>query len=310
MPEAQVTGPAPAKVEVMVDEVFNRVRTGDTESMLSNLWSQHQNDIVHAGKVLLLIVLTLLLAWVVSRICRKLIIASTGKIAALDESVGKILSGIVKTLIWLLAALIVLDLLGVNTASILTVLGAAGLAVGLAMKDSLSNIAAGLMLLFMRPYKVGDYVDCGSVSGTIAEMGLFSTVLKTVDGLFISAPNSAIFGNPIKNYSRNPFRRADISVGISYGDSLPKALEVLKGLLIANAKVIQEPAPEVLVSELADSSVNLTLRFWAKTEDYWDVYWTVKRQLKETIEGAGLNIPFPQRVITVNPGSGRALDIE
>ena len=308
MPEAEVVGPTPDKVEVVVDNVINQVRSGDPETTLGNLWSQHQNDIVHAGKVLLLILLTLLLAWLISRICRKLILASTGKIPALDESVGKILSNIVKVLIWLLAALIVLDLLGVNTASILTVLGAAGLAVGLAMKDSLSNIAAGLMLLFMRPYKVGDYVDCGSVSGTIAEMGLFSTVLKTVDGLFISAPNSTIFGSPIKNYSRNPFRRADISVGIAYGDSLPKALEVLKTLLTANAQILQNPAPEVLVSELADSSVNLTLRFWAKTEDYWGVYWTVKRQLKETLESAGLHIPFPQRVITVNPGSGRVLE--
>jgi small conductance mechanosensitive channel len=208
------------------------------------------------------------------------------------------------TLIWVLGAMVVLDLFGVNTASILTVLGAAGLAVGLAMKDSLSNIAAGLMLLFMRPYKVGDYVECGNISGTIMEMGLFTTILKTFDGVFISAPNSAIFGNPVKNYSRNPFRRADITVGIAYGDSLPQALEVLNELLKNNEFVEQEPAPQVLVAELADSSVNLTLRYWAKTADYWNAYWTIKKDLKTVIENAGLNIPFPQRVVTmIQPGA-------
>jgi len=197
------------------------------------------------------------------------------------------------------ALLIILDLFGVNTASILTVLGAAGLAVGLAMKDSLSNIAAGLMLLFLRPYKEGDYIDCGSISGTIVEIGLFSTFLKTFDGIFISAPNSTLFGNPVKNYSRNPFRRADITVGIAYGDSLGKALEVLQALLKNHELVQQDPAPQVLVADLAESSVNLTLRYWAKSQDYWNAYWSIKRQLKEVLESAGLNIPFPQRVVTM-----------
>ena len=177
-------------------------------------------------------------------------------------------------------------------------LGAAGLAIGLAMKDSLSNIAAGIMLLILRPYKQGDYIDCGSISGTIRQMGLFSTVLKTADGLFVSAPNSVVFGTPIKNYSRNPTRRTDITVGIGYEDSLPEALSVLKEIMMQEPMVLKDPAPEVLVSELADSSVNLTLRYWTASEDYWPAYWTIKAKLKPVIEGAGLNIPFPQRVIT------------
>ena len=238
-------------------------------------------------------------AWLIARFCKRIIVASTRKLQSKENSLGNILGNIAKTLIWVIAVLIILDLFGVNTASILTVLGAAGLAVGLAMKDSLSNIAAGLMLLFMRPYKVGDYVECGSISGTIMEMGLFTTILKTFDGVFISAPNSAIFGNPIKNYSRNPFRRADITVGIAYGDSLPQALEVLNELLKNNELVAQDPAPQVLVAELADSSVNLTLRYWAKTADYWNAYWGIKKDLKMVIENAGLNIPFPQRVVTM-----------
>ena len=274
-----------------------------TEQPSTTLWGQlrktHRRELMQFGRILLLTLLTIAVAWLLARYCKKIILASTRKLHANDNSLGNILGTIAQTIIWVLAVLIILDLFGVNTASILTVLGAAGLAVGLAMKDSLSNISAGLMLLFLRPYKVGDYVECGNVSGTITEIGLFSTSLKTFDGIFISAPNSAIFGTPIKNYSRNQSRRADITVGISYGDSLPQALEVLNDLLQKNELVLQDPKPQVLVADLGDSSVNLTLRYWAKTADYWTAYWAIKASLKEVIESAGMNIPFPQRVVTL-----------
>ena len=286
---------APPAVESTLHSVADAVRNGN----LQTFWQQHQASILHLGKSLLLGLVILLMAWGFSALARKLILKGTRKFDAVDESVGKILSGVVRTIIWLFAALIILDLLGINTASILTVLGAAGLAVGLAMKDSLSNIAAGLMLLFLRPYKLGDYIDCGSVSGTIREIGLFTTTLTTPDGLFIAAPNSVLFGAPIKNYSRNPRRRADITVGIAYGDSLSQGMQVLLKLMREHPLILQDPAPEVLVSELADSSVNLTLRFWTENKDYWEAYWSVKAQLKDALEGAGLNIPFPQRVVTL-----------
>ena len=263
-----------------------------------NFWEAHQTEILHFGKVLVLSVLIVLIAWLITRIVRSMIQKMVQRIPALDESAAKVIAGVSRVIIWILASLIILELFGINTASILTLLGAIGLAVGLAVKDSLSNIAAGLMLFFLRPYKAGDYVDCGSISGTIKEMGLFSTVLMTVDGLFISAPNSVIFGNPIKNYSRNPLRRADITVGIAYGDSLPQALTVLREFLLKNDLIEKDPAPDVLVADLADSSVNLTLRFWVKTADYWTAYWMVRKELTNTIESAGLNIPFPQRVVT------------
>ena len=286
---------APPAVESTLHSVADAVRNGN----LQTFWQQHQASILHLGKSLLLGLVILLMAWGFSALARKLILKGTRKFDAVDESVGKILSGVVRTIIWLFAALIILDLLGINTASILTVLGAAGLAVGLAMKDSLSNIAAGLMLLFLRPYKLGDYIDCGSVSGTIREIGLFTTTFTTLDGLFIAAPNSVLFGAPIKNYSRNPRRRADITVGIAYGDSLSQGMQVLLKLMQEHPLILQDPAPEVLVSELADSSVNLTLRFWTESKDYWEAYWSVKAQLKDALEGAGLNIPFPQRVVTL-----------
>ena len=146
--------------------------------------------------------------------------------------------------------------------------------------------------------EVGDYIDCGSISGTIKEMGLFTTTLSTADGIFIAAPNSAIFGNPVKNYSRNATRRVDITVGISYGDSLPEGLRVLQALMEKNSLILKDPAPQVLVDSLADSSVNLTLRFWVASENYWTAFWQIKGELKPAIESAGLNIPFPQRVVT------------
>ena len=290
---------APAATEQVVNKVIDKVQAGETTSMLQNLWAEHQGTVIHFGKIILLAILVLLVAWIVARICKRLIVKAVEKIPGLDNSIGQILGNIAKTLVWVVALLMILDLLGVNTASILTVLGAAGLAVGLAMKDSLSNISAGLMLLFLRPYKSGDFIDCGTVSGTITEVGLFTTTLKTPDGIFISAPNSAIFGHPIKNFSRNPIRRADVNVGIAYGDSIPKALEVLNALLQSNEFVLKDPAPQVLVADLADSSVNLTLRFWATTENYWKAFFAIKEDLKGAIEEAGLSIPFPQRVVTL-----------
>lgn len=258
-----------------------------------------QNNIVTFGKTVLLTVVVIVLTVIVSKVLKKLITGAIQKVPHMDEAVGKVLASIVRVLLWLVSFLIILDLFGVNTASILTVLGAAGLAIGLAMKDSLSNIAAGLMLLILRPYKLGDYVDCGSVSGTIKDMGLFTTTLETFDGIFVSAPNSVVFGAPVKNYSRNPLRRADIVIGIAAGDSLTKAVEVLTQFMKQNELIIQDPAPEVLVSDITNGVVSLNLRFWTASDKYWDAYWSVKAGMKPVIEAAGLNIPFPHRVITV-----------
>lgn len=278
------------------DNVVRQIQEQGT-GFFTNMWNNHSDDVLRLVKIVILALVVLVAAKLISMAARKLIARSFKKFEG-DVSLTHATYTIVRTLIWVIALLIILDLFGFNTASILTVLGAAGLAIGLAMKDSLSNIAAGIMLLILRPYKVGDYIDCGSVSGVIQQMGLFSTVLKTPDGLFVSAPNSVVFGTPIKNYSRNPTRRSDITVGIAYADSLPVAVKAMKEIMDQEEMILKDPAPEVLVSELADSSVQLTLRYWTATENYWPVYWTIKAQLKPAIEKAGLNIPFPQRVVT------------
>ena len=297
---AAETAPATAQqkqslLESQLSETGNVVRQIHEQGpgFFSNLWNNHSDDVIRFVKIIILALVVIVAAKLVSLAARKIIARFFKKFEG-DESLTYATYTIVRTLIWVIGTLIILDLFGFNTASLLTVLGAAGLA----MKDSLSNIAAGIMLLILRPYKLGDYIDCGSVSGTIQQMGLFSTILKTPDGLFVSAPNSVVFGTPIKNYSRNPVRRSDITVGIAYADSLPVAVQVMKDIMTHEPMVLKDPAPEVLVSELADSSVQLTLRYWTATGDYWPAYWTIKAQLKPAIEAAGLNIPFPQRVVT------------
>ena len=265
---------------------------------LCGMWATYDDLILKFGKSVLLALVTLVIASICVKIAKKLILHPAKKIAVVDESLYKVFFNVIRIVIWVLAVLVILDLFGFNTASIVTVLGAAGLTIGLAMKDSLSNVAAGVMLMILRPYKTGDFITSGAVSGTIEEIGLFTTTLKTVDGIFVSVPNSAIFGGPVTNFSRNATRRADITVGIAYGDDLPAALKTLQTMMENNELILKDPAPQVLVAELADSSVQLTLRFWVSNDNYWDAYWMVKEQLKGTIEGGGFNIPFPQRVIT------------
>lgn len=273
-------------------------KTSAWAQFAANFWEANEELVQELAQSALFALFIILIAFISCRVAKRLIVKSPKKLIHVDESIYKVCYTGVRTLIWIIAVLIILDLFGFNTSSILTVLGAAGLTVGLAMKDSLSNIASGVMLLVMRPYKTGDFVTCGSTTGTIKEMGLFSTIMETFEGVFVSVPNNAIFGNPIINFSRNPMRRGVITVGISYGDSLPKGLEVLREMLNKNELVLKDPAPEVLVADLADSSVNITIRFWAENARYWDAYWQIKEQIKATIEDAGLNIPFPQRVIT------------
>ena len=282
----------------VLEDAVTTVKQGKAGEFFCDFCREHTEDFFRLGKVLLLAVVVLFLAWIFAGLVRKLIQRAQDRMPHLDGSAGHLVYAVARTFIWLLAFLIILDLFGINTASILTVLGAVGLAVALAMKDSMSNVAAGVMLIILRPYKTGDFVECGSVAGTIRTMGLFSTEIATADGIFVAVPNSVIFGSPIKNYSHNDTRRADITVGIDYSNSLPEGIRVLQKLMEENELILQDPAPRVLVSDLADSSVNLTLRFWCANDVYWDAYWQVKEAIKPALEGAGLSIPFPQRVIT------------
>lgn len=217
---------------------------------------------------------------------------------SLDKTIVPMLCSVVTAFIYAIAISIILENFGVSANSIIAMLGAAGLAIGLALKDTLSNIAAGIMLIALRPIRIDDYIECSSVSGTVKSIGLFSTELQTPDGIFISAPNTAIWHSPIKNFSRNSKRRMDIVVGIDYSDSIDTAIEVLTKLAQEESRVLETPAPNFFVQSMGDSSVNITFRVWVNRPDYWSVLHAMNKAIKEHIEAAGLTIPFPQRSIT------------
>lgn len=217
----------------------------------------------------------------------------------LDATLIPFISGFAYYLVLAFVLIAVLGIFGIPTASFIAVLGAAGLAVGLALQGTLGNFAAGVMLLVFRPFRVGDYVEAGGTAGSVASIGVFATTLNTPDNVRIIVANSAIYGGTIKNYSANDTRRNDMVVGVSYGDDLGTALATIRQVLDADPRVLRDPEPLVAVSELGDSSVNFVVRPWCRKEDYWGLRFDLTRRLKEELEKAGCSIPFPQRDLHV-----------
>lgn len=223
------------------------------------------------------------------------------KLPKLDPMLAGFLGGMAKYSILAVAIVTVLGQFGVQTASLLAVLGAAGLAIGLALQGTLSNVAAGVMLLILRPFNVGDYIEFGGNGGTVKTLGLFTTELATADNVAIFAPNSAIWSDEIFNFSRNPIRRQDIAASVSYKDDLNKALKTIENVLEMNAAVLTTDAqkPQVMIKQMGESSVDIIARFWTKTEDYWATKWAVTKAIKEALDAEGLTIPFPTRTLEI-----------
>lgn len=213
----------------------------------------------------------------------------------LDELLVPFLSGLIHVAFIVMVAITAIGVLGVSTASFVAVLGAAGLAIALAFQGTFSNFAAGVMLLTFRPFEVGHWVEVGGQAGSVRDVSIFSTTLHTGDNVLIRVPNSQIFGATIKNYSANPTRRIDLVVGVSYDDDLGVAIRTCQDVLAADPRVLPEPAAVVAVHELGESSVNLVVRPWVSTPEYWATRWALTRALKENLEAAGCSIPYPQR---------------
>jgi small conductance mechanosensitive channel len=213
----------------------------------------------------------------------------------MDETLEKFLTSLFYYLIITIAGVAALGMMGIQMASVLTILGAAGLAVGLALQGTLSNVASGVMLLIFRPFKVGDFVDAAGTAGTVESIGLFTTRLNTPDNVHIIIPNSGIYGGTIKNFSHHDVRRNDMVMGISYDDDIALAVETIRSVLDAEDRVLKDPEYVVAVSELGDSSVNLVVRPWCKVPDYWGLRFDLTRTLKERLEAAGCSIPYPQQ---------------
>ena len=204
---------------------------------------------------------------------------------------GNIAYGLLLTFIVIAA----LSQIGIETTSLAAILAAAGLAIGLALQGSLSNFAAGVMIIIFRPFSKGDYVEAAGTAGSVHDINIFTTTLKTPDNKTVIVPNSSVTGGNITNFSAESKRRVDLVFGIGYNDDIKKAKNVLEQVLAADERVLQDPAPVVAVSELADSSVNFVVRPWVKTSDYWDVLWDTTEAVKEAFDKEGISIPFPQQ---------------
>lgn len=200
-------------------------------------------------------------------------------------------------LILTFAILAALSKFGVETTSFIAVLGAAGLAVGLALQGSLSNFASGVLILILRPFKIGDFIEGAGVIGTVKEIELFTTVLSTPDNIKIMVPNAKLFGDVIKNYSGYDLRRIDLEVGIGYSSPIGRAMEIINAVIKRDSRILSDPEPQIAVSTLSDSSVNIVFRPWVRKEDYWDVRFDLTRNIKESFDKDGIEIPFPQQVV-------------
>lgn len=224
----------------------------------------------------------------------------------IDNAVVSFMAGILRTIIIVAALLMALSHVGIQTTSFVAILGAAGLAVGLALQGSLSNFASGVLIMIYHPFKQGDYVEAGGTAGTVQRIELFNTVMKTPDNKIVTVPNSQITNSNIVNYSEQPLRRVDMVIGVSYNADLKKTKEVLMNCLTEDERVLEDPEPRVAVSNLGDSSVDFIVRPWTKMEDYWPTYWDMMEKIKNRLDENDIAIPFPQMDVHLHHPEGEA----
>ena len=263
--------------------------SGDAAEQILALVTAYGLDFVAA-------ILTLIFGIWLSRRASRLTADWLSRVDRLDRTLVPIMAALVRYAGLTLTIVITLGNFGVETTSIIAVLGAAGLAVGLALQGTLSNVAAGLVLLFLRPFRIGDWVEAAGVSGSVREIGLFTTTIDTFDNVYISIPNSSSWSSNIINHARYGTRRMDLDIGIGYDSSLDTAETALMSLA-ADPRVLSDPAPRFLVVSYGDSAINVRLRAYASYDDFFDLYWDLNRRLKGVLDEHGIEIPFPQRVI-------------
>lgn len=218
-------------------------------------------------------------------------------------NVDKTLIGFTSQLIYFTVLIIIiiasLSKMGVNVNSMVAVLGAAGFAVALALQSSLSNFASGIIILILKPFKVGDFIDAAGISGEVVEIQIFNTILKTINNEVMIVPNSSVTGNNIKNYTDTHERRVDIAIGVAYDTDIKKVKAVIQKLVDADKRVLRNPGHRVVMTEFADSSINLSIRMWVKNANYWDVRFDMMERIKEEFDANNIEIPFPQRVVQI-----------
>ncbi len=256
-------------------------------------------------------VVIMVAGWMAAGWAGGLVRRGLGRVKSFDDMLCEFFGSLVKYVVLAVTLIAVLDRFGVETTSFVAVVGAAGLAIGLALQGTLSNVAAGVMLLIFRPFKSGDYIDTGSLAGTVKHTSLFVTELSTPDNVKIVAPNSQLWGTAIHNYSANPTRRLDIGIGIGYGDDIDKAQAVALATVTADARVHGDPAPMAVVGGLGESSVDLIVRLWCDAANYWGLKFDLTKGIKQAFDREGISIPFPQRDVhvhglsTIAPAEGK-----
>ncbi|PKM31138.1 MAG: mechanosensitive ion channel protein MscS [Gammaproteobacteria bacterium HGW-Gammaproteobacteria-11] len=265
-------------------------------TQLSELQAEWMPMVMQYGSQVLLAIVTLLVGWwIVGRITRGILVLMEKR--NIDRTLHGFIGAMIGMGLKVLLLVSVAGMIGVETTSFIALIGAAGLAVGLALQGSLANFAGGMLILILRPFKAGEYIEAQGVAGTVDSISIFHTVLKTPDNKTVIVPNGSLSNGNIINYSRQPTRRVDVNIGIDYGDSVKQAREILLDIAQADARVLKDPESVVWLTGLGESSVDLSLRMWAKTEDYWGVFWDVQELAKERFDEAGITIPFPQRTL-------------
>ncbi len=258
------------------------------------------SDVDYLGTYIIPWAVNLVLALVIFIIGRWIARAVTNAVGRLmkkggiDESLVDFLSNLIFAALLVVVIIAALGQLGVDTTSVMAIFATAGLAVGLALKDSLGNLASGVMLVLFKPFKLGDFIEAGGESGVVESIRIFSTLLKTADNREITVPNGQIYGGTIVNFSARDTRRIDLIFGIGYDDDIRQAKQLIEEVMAADERILKDPAAVVMVAELADSSVNLAVRPWVATADYWGVRAALLENVKITLDDAGISIPYPQ----------------
>lgn len=268
--------------------------------ILSMMWESWWLSLQAHAVTLGVTLLKALLVFIVGRLVISLLNRLVRKILSrrnIDPSVKTFVGSLVNVLLIVLLAVSIVAILGIETTSFAALLASAGVAVGMALSGNLSNFAGGLIILLFKPFKVGDYIEGQGESGTVREIQIFHTILTTPDNKVVYIPNGALSGGAITNYSREPLRRVDWTFGVDYGEDYQKVKGVITSIIARDARILQEPAPFVALHALADSSVNVVVRVWVASADYWDVYFDVNQAVYETFNREGIDFPFPQLTV-------------
>ena len=266
---------------------------------MTDIW----NYLEQAVKLYALDVVLSLIIFILGRWVAKAVIGLVRRLMSkkgVDQTLSRFVTSLLFALLMAVVIIAALGQLGVQTTSLVAIVGAAGLAIGLALQGSLSNFASGVMLIVFRPFKAGDFIEAAGVSGAVEEVSIFNTTLKTPDNKIVIVPNAQVTGGSIVNYSAEDMRRIDLVFGIGYGDDIRRAKQVIESVLAEDERILKDPAPTVGVVELGASSVNLAVRPWVRTADYWDVFFATNERMKQRFDAEGITIPFPQRDVHIH----------